>query len=117
MTEEPKAIEPNLCPGGMVVRVYVDKELMVERMLTTGEEAMVVGNMDRDQAMKQAKQTVEILSWDGDSGAARTIVQLQRTKAVLVVKGTAQEVDAWFTSGLWMAPEFQAAAARDRADA
>jgi hypothetical protein len=110
-------IEANLSPGGVVVRVYVDKELMAERKLLDGEEAMVVGNMDRDQAMKQAKHTVEILSWDGDSGAARTIAQLLRTKAVLVVKGVPQEVDAWFTNGLWMSPEFQAAAARERADA
>jgi hypothetical protein len=98
--ERLEAIEANLCPGGVVVRLYVDRELFTERKLVDGEEAAMVGVMDRNAALLIAKEVIEIATWDGDSGEPRVLSRMFKFGPVWAVD-------------TWMSPAFIAASRRD----
>jgi hypothetical protein len=92
-----RSIDPNLCPGGVVVRIYCDEEFFVERKLVDAQEAAVIGDVDQVAAKARAQHTILIRTWDGDDGGPRVVHELMKVD------------DEWVSIGHWMSEEFRTA--------
>lgn len=87
-------VDPNLCPGGVVVHTYIDNQVtpFSERKIANGPmEAWFMSTFDKGAAQKVAKHTHETYIFDGDSGE---FMAYQRS--------TRDEDGKWATVGVFM---------------
>lgn len=72
MTKIPRSLPPGLCPGGWVIHWYDAATGRLIHMTTLGPEDLTaeVADADRAAIRRSGCETVGMLIFDGDTGAA-----------------------------------------------